>query len=82
MPVAIIAIILEIAMYFHFVTGLEKHYQNVEAATTNVNTISGIHPTSTSGVVETSSYLHVSWQFYLIPNFHYIWNGQMSDRTL
>ena len=75
MPVAIIAIILDIAMFFYLVTGLEKDIkergdQNVEAVTVNVNTISGIHPTAKSAVMDTRSSSGVSWQFYLIPNFH------------
>lgn len=74
MPVTIIAIILDAAMFFYIVTGLEKDIKdrgdrNVEAVTTNVNTTSGAHPTITNGVVETSSPLRVSWQFYLIPTF-------------
>ncbi len=75
MPVAIIAIMLDVTMFFYVVTGLEKDIKNrgdrnVEAVTTNVNTTSGAHPTITSGVVETRAPLRVSWQFYLIPNFH------------
>ena len=75
MPVSIIAIILDIAMFFHLSTGLEQEIkdrgsQNVEAVTTNVNTISGIHPTVKSEGVDTKSSSGVSWQFYLIPNFH------------
>ena len=75
MPVAIIAIILDIAMFFYLVTGLEQDIknrgnQNVEAVTANVNTISGIHPTVKSEGVDTKSSLRVSWQFYLIPSFH------------
>ncbi|MDE0688058.1 MAG: hypothetical protein OXI61_07830 [Candidatus Poribacteria bacterium] len=75
MPVAIIAIMLDVAMFFYVVTGLEKDIknrgdQNVEAVTTNVNTINGIHPTITSGVANTREWSGMSWQFYLIPNFH------------
>ena len=77
MPVAIIAIILEIAMFFYSVTVLEKHIkdrgaQNVEVVTANVNTINGIHLTGKHEIVETGSSLSVNWQFYLIPNFHSI----------
>lgn len=75
MPVAIIAIMLDVAMFFYVVTGLEKDVkdrgdQNVEAVTTNVNTTSGAHPTITSGVANTREWSGMSWQFYLIPNFH------------
>ncbi|MXV82288.1 hypothetical protein F4X88_10870 [Candidatus Poribacteria bacterium] len=75
MPVAVIAIMLDVAMFFYVVTGLEKDIkdrgdQNVEAVTTNVNTINGIHPTITSGVANTREWSGMSWQFYLIPNFH------------
>ena len=75
MPVAIIAIILDIAMFFYSVPQFGKNIkersdQNVEAVTANVNTISGIHPTAKSAVMDTRSSSGVSWQFYLIPNFH------------
>ena len=77
MPVAIIAIMLEIAMFFYLITGLEKHIKetgdrNVETVTANVNTISGIHPTITSGVANTRPWSGMNWQFYLIPNFQSI----------
>ena len=75
MPVAIIAIILDIAVFFYSIPQFEKDIkersgQNVEAATANVNTISGIHPTAKSVVMDTRSSSRVSWQFYLIPSFH------------
>ena len=75
MPVAIIAIILDIAMFFYSVPQFGKNIkergdQNVEVVTANVNTISGIHPTAKSAVMDTRSSSGVSWQFYLIPNFH------------
>ena len=74
MPVAIIAIILDIAMFFHLSTGLKQDIKdrgapNVEAVTANVNTTSGIHPTVKSEGVDAKSSSGVSWQFYLIPTF-------------
>ena len=77
MPVAIIAIVLEIAMFFYFRTGLEKEIKNtgvpyVEAVTTHVSTIDGIYPIfkSKREVDDTGSSSGMSWQFYLIPNFY------------
>ena len=70
-PVAVIAIVLEIAMFYHLVTQLENDISNrdIEVPTANVNTISGIHPTVT-GVVENKKSSSVSWEFFLIPSFH------------
>ena len=74
MPVSIIAIILDIALFFYNIPRLEQDINDsfnrpVGAVTTNVNTISGIHPTITSVGADTKS-SSVSWQFYLIPSFH------------
>ena len=76
MPVVIIAIVLEIAMFSYLVTALEKdsknrYHKDVEAVTANVNTIDGIHPTFKfkRAVENTGSWSSMSWQFYLIPNF-------------
>ena len=70
-PVAVIAIVLEIAIFYHLVTQLENDISNrdIENPTANVNTISGIHPTVT-GVVEDKKSSSVSWEFFLIPSFH------------
>ena len=77
MPVAIIAIILEIAIFFYLRTGLEKEIKDrgvpyVEAVTAHVSTISGIRPIFKfkREVENTGSWSGMSWQFYLIPNFH------------
>ena len=77
MPVAIIAIVLEIAMFFYLRTGLEKEIKNtgvpyVKAVTTHVSTIDGIYPIFKykREVDETKSSSGMSWQFYLIPNFY------------
>ena len=69
-PVAVIAIVLEIAIFYHFLTQLENDISNrdVEVPTANVNTISGIHPTVTGGVEDKKS-SSVSWHFFLIPSF-------------
>ncbi len=76
MPVAVIAIVLDIAMFFYLRTGLEKEIKDrdvpyVEAVTANVNTSSGIHPTFKfkREVDDTGSWSGMNWQFYLIPNF-------------
>ena len=74
MPVAIIAIILNIALFFYSVSRFEQDMNDsvnrpVGTVTANVNTISGIHPTLTSAGADTKS-AGVSWQFYLIPSFH------------
>ena len=73
MPVSIIAIILDIALFFYNIPRLEQDINDsfnrpVGAVTANVNTISGIHPTITSVIADTKS-SGVSWQFYLIPSF-------------
>ena len=77
MPVAIIAVILEIAMFFYLRTGLEKEIKDrgvpyVEAVTTHVSTIHGIYPIfkSKREIDDTKSSSGMSWQFYLIPNFY------------
>ena len=93
MPVAIIAIILDIAMFFYSIPQFGKNIkergdQNVEVVTANVNTISGIHPTAKSAVMDTRSSSGVSWQFYLIPNFHstddrgVTWKWELNFRSL
>ena len=76
MPVAIIAVVLEIAMFFYLAIGLEKHikdqaHRDAEAVTANVNTSSGIHPTVKFKREDenTGSWSGMNWQFYLIPNF-------------
>lgn len=71
MPVAVIAIILEIAMFYQAVTQFENDKSNIDVGvpTANVNTVSGIHPTVTSGIADTSASSRVSWQFFLIPSF-------------
>ena len=74
MPVAIIAIILDIVLFFYSVSRLEQDMNDsvnrpVGTVTANVNTISGIHPTITDVSANTRS-SGVSWQFYLIPSFH------------
>ena len=74
MPVSIIAIILDIALFFFTISRFEQDMNDslnrpVGTVTANVNTISGIHPTITSADAHTKS-SGVSWQFYLIPSFH------------
>ena len=76
MPVAVIAIMLEIAMFFYLRTGLEKEIKDrgvpyVEAVTAHVSTSSGIYPIFKfkREVDDIGSSLSMSWQFYLIPTF-------------
>lgn len=74
MPVSIIAIILDIALFFFTISRFEQDMNDsvngpVGTVTANVNTISGIHPTITSVGANTKS-SGMSWQFYLIPSFH------------
>lgn len=70
-PVAVIAIILEIVMFYQVVTQLENDRSAIDVGvpTANVNTVSGIHPTVT-GVIANKKSSGVSWQFFLIPSFH------------
>lgn len=97
MPVALIAIILDIAMFFQLATGLEKHIngrhsKNVETVTANVNTISGIHPTiaDTTGnlITDTRSSPGVEWRLYPIPYFSttdtegITWKWELNFRSL
>ena len=69
MPVAIIAIILDIVLFFFTIPRFEQDINDSFTVTANVNTISGIHPTLTNVGADTKS-SGVSWQFYLIPSFH------------
>ena len=69
MPVSIIAIILDIALFFYSTSRFEQDINDSFTGTANVNTISGIHPTLTSAGADTKS-SGVSWNFYLIPSFH------------
>ncbi|MDE0467919.1 MAG: hypothetical protein OYL97_12770 [Candidatus Poribacteria bacterium] len=74
MPVAIIAIVLDIVLFFFTISRFEQDMDDSVnrpdgTVTVNINTISGIHPTLTSVVADTKS-SGVSWQFYLIPSFH------------
>ena len=76
MPVAIIAVVLEIALFFYLRMGLEKEIKDkgvpyVEAVTAYVSTSSGIYPIFKvkRDVDDTGSWSGMSWQFYLIPTF-------------
>ena len=88
-PVVVIAIILEIAMFYQFVTQLENDRSNIDIGvpTANVNTVSGIHPTVT-GVIADKESSGVSWQFFLIPSFHstdakgVTWKWELNFRSI
>ena len=73
-PVSIIAIILDIALFFFSISRFEQDINDSfnrldGTVTANVNTLSGIHPTITSVRADTKS-SGVNWQFYLIPSFY------------
>ena len=77
-PIAVIAIILEIAMYFYSIPRFEKdinewHPRNGYTVTSNVNTVSGIHltiaDTTENLVTDTRTSPGVEWRLYPIPYF-------------
>lgn len=78
MPVAVIAIILEIALFFYNIPRLEKDISNWQprngyTVTSNVNTVSGIHltiaDTTKNLITDTISSPGVEWRLYPIPYF-------------
>ncbi|MCY3744369.1 MAG: hypothetical protein OXH00_25420 [Candidatus Poribacteria bacterium] len=77
LPIAIIAIVLEVVVFFHSVTRFEKYVdgtfrEDVYTTVSNVNTIRGVHPTlslpKTNASAETSE-PDVSWGILPIPYF-------------
>lgn len=90
MPVAIIATLLDIAMFYHNVSTLtqevkERGDQDVSAVTANINTSVGIHPTVQ---YERSTSSGANWQFHLIPFFYstddngVTWSWSINFRSL
>ncbi|RKU27271.1 hypothetical protein C6499_12060 [Candidatus Poribacteria bacterium] len=77
LPIAMIAIVLEVVVFFHSVTRFEKYIdvtfrENVYTAVGNVNTIRGVHPTLSlpkQDASAESSEPDVSWGILLIPYF-------------
>ena len=73
LPVAIVAISLDIAQVFHLIKLSENELHNipntpsrhVHVATSNINTISGIEPT----IANTNSTSRVSWGLSPVPHF-------------
>lgn len=77
LPIAIIATVLEVVVFFHSITRFEKYIdatfrENVYTAVSNVNTIRGVHPTLSlpkkDASAETSD-PDVSWGILPIPYF-------------
>lgn len=74
MPVAIVAISLNVGMFFYSVTRLEKDIndafnKDVTKTTCNVNTFSGIHPTVTNAAEGVKPSSNVAWRLYPVPYF-------------
>jgi len=77
MPVAIIALILEIPLLFYTISRFEKDVSdwdpNIYAVTSNVNTVRGIHltirDTTENLITDTRPSRGVEWQLYPIPYF-------------
>lgn len=77
LPIAIIAIVLEVVVFFHNVTRVEKYIdgtfrENVYTTVGNVNTIRGVHPTISLPKNDASaeaSEPDVSWGILPIPYF-------------
>lgn len=71
-PVSIIAIVLEVVMFYHTASRLEEDIaanRGEVVVTANVNTISGVHPTVKNEDSFPEAYSGVNWQFFVIPNF-------------
>ena len=97
MPVAIIAIVLDIAMFYQVVTQFEKdisswHPRNGDTVTVNVNTVDGIHSTIADTpanlITDTRSSPGVEWRLYPIPYFSttdtegITWKWELNFRSL
>ncbi|RKU19290.1 hypothetical protein C6500_11360 [Candidatus Poribacteria bacterium] len=97
MPIAIIVIILDVALFFYNIPRFEKdisnwHSRNGYAVTSNVNTISGIHSTIADTpanlITDTRSSPSVEWRLYPIPYFSttdtegITWKWELNFRSL
>ena len=97
MPVAVIAIILEIALFFYNIPRFEKYLKGlrtreVYTVTSNVNTVSGIHSTIADPpanlITDTRSSPGVAWRLYPIPYFSstntegITWKWELNFRSL
>lgn len=95
--VAVIAIILEMAMFYQVVTQFEKHIsnwhsRNGDTVTVNVNTVDGIHSTIADTpanlITDTRSSPGVEWRLYPIPYFSttdtegITWKWELNFRSL
>ncbi|RKU23012.1 hypothetical protein C6503_03295 [Candidatus Poribacteria bacterium] len=73
LPIAIIAIVLEVVVFFQSVTRVEKYIdatfrENVYTTVGNVSTISGVYPTISLSKKDASAE-YVSWRILPIPYF-------------
>ena len=97
MPVAIIAVVLEIALFFYSIPQFEKNVRdwrprNGYTVTSNVNTVGGIHLTiaDTTGnlITDMMSSPGVEWRLYPIPYFRttdtegITWKWELNFRSL
>ena len=97
MPVAIIAIILEIAMFFYTIPRFEKDINEWRTnqsniVTSNINTVDGIHltiaDTTENLITDTMSRPGVEWRLYPIPYFRttdtegITWKWELNFRSL
>lgn len=97
MPVAIIAIILEIAMFFYTIPRFEKDINEWRTnqsniVTSNINTMSGIHltiaDTTKNLITDTMSRPGIEWRLYPIPYFRttgtegITWKWELNFRSL
>ena len=97
MPVAIIAIVLDIAMFFYSIPRFEKDIRdwrprNGYTVTSNINTIDGIHltiaDTPENLIRDTMSSPGVEWRLYPIPYFRttdtegITWRWELNFRSL
>ena len=97
MPVAIIAVVLEITLFFYSIPRFEKDINDwrtneINTVTSNVNTVSGIHPTianiPANLITDTRSAPGVDWRLYPIPYFSstntegITWKWELNFRSL
>ena len=94
MPVAIIAVILEIALFFYTIPRFENEWRPNQSyiVTSNVNTVSGIHLTiadTTKNLIrDMMSSPGVEWRLYPIPYFSstntegITWKWELNFRSL
>ena len=97
MPIAIITVVLDIALFFYNISRIEKdisnwHPRNGYTVTSNINTVSGIHltiaDTAKNLSIDTRSSSGVDWRLYPIPYFSktdtegITWKWELNFRSL